>query len=238
MSKQPGVVSPAPTRIRRTLTNKTPLISSTNIKNNNKKECIEDELVKDLTSLSLDSISKKNVKSTSTSTSAATSTAISKPRIPGTIPKSTSTINKPLLPPTERAREAMKVINTSLQTISTINKSGWKAITSNNSTLTNSTNSTITTTNPSSTRPTLKSKASSSSINSITSNQGSKENISKIELATESCSKALEELRYLILEKKINNKLTEMEKASGSLIANLVEMELVSILGVSYLPCC
>lgn len=117
------------------------------------------------------------------------------------------------LSPSERGKQAMRTVNTSLQTLAGVSKSGWRAIP-------------ISAAPSHSSRPTpLKLASSSSSLSSMAS---ATQNKDRVDAAVGACGAALMTLRQLIREGKINNRATEVEKAAGSSIANLVEMELVS----------
>jgi len=117
------------------------------------------------------------------------------------------------LPPFERAREHMKAVNSSLATLGEVNKSGWRASATAASPAP-----------PSSAR--LKPVASCSSLSSASSAAGSR---GKVDAAARACGEALHGLRCLIQEGAITHKPIQTEKAAGTLVANLVEMEMVCI---------
>lgn len=112
----------------------------------------------------------------------------------------------------ELANEAMKVINLNLKSLSATNKSGWKLSTATK--LKPIVHSTSSVTNPT---PLV-----------------TKEQVSNV---AETCGTALSQLRSLIGKGNIRNRLTDAEKAAGSLIANLVELELVRFYPFLLLEC-
>ncbi|ORY92414.1 peptidase family C50-domain-containing protein [Leucosporidium creatinivorum] len=134
--------------------------------------------------------------------------AVSKPT--SSLAKSTASS----VPPAERAKSAMKSINTSLQALFALKKSGWRASASAAPT-------------PSSSRApstsTVQARASSSSLASNAAGQAGKD---KAEAETKTCAAGLKELRELIRDRLINYKATDVERAAGSLIGHLLDMEL------------
>jgi hypothetical protein len=135
----------------------------------------------------------------------------------GSLAKSTTPST---IPPPERAKSAMKQINASLQALFALKKSGWRASASSSAGPT-----------PSSSRApstsTVQARASSSSLASNATAQASKD---KAEAETKACAAGLKELRELIRDRLIGYKATDVERAAGSLIGHLLDMELVRFL--------
>ncbi|SGZ17700.1 BQ5605_C020g09137 [Microbotryum silenes-dioicae] len=140
----------------------------------------------------------------STSTSAASSSARLKQ---GTATSSTSSLKQDPTPPQERARQAMKTINSSLQAISALLKTRSSAPTI-------------------AAKATSKTSSSSSSSSASTSSRpASTTPPPEIISLAKNCTQALNELRTLIHQGKIDKKLVEIEKAAISFVAGLVETE-------------
>lgn len=116
-----------------------------------------------------------------------------------------------LLPPAEQAREHMKLVNASLSTLAEVNKSGYRHSSP-----------------PPSTPSSARLKPSSSSSPLLSSTGTSSASRVKVEAAARACGEALHGLRGLIQEGAVAQKPGQVEKAAGTLVANLVEMEMVS----------
>ncbi|SCZ93128.1 BZ3500_MvSof-1268-A1-R1_Chr6-2g08479 [Microbotryum saponariae] len=140
----------------------------------------------------------------STSTSAASSSARPKQ---GTTTSSNSPKQDPT-PPPERARQAMKTINSSLQAISALLKTRASAPTM-------------------AAKTTSKTSSSSSSSSSASSSSRPASTTPPPEIISlaKTCTQALNELRTLITQGKIDKNLVEIEKAAISFVAGLVETE-------------
>ena len=106
----------------------------------------------------------------------------------------------------------MRAINAALKSISTMNKSNWRATTVR--------------TSPHSRQPSTSSLSSTAPTNS--------HSLESISVIVKSCANALRELRGLVRSKSISNRAVDVEKAATSLIANLMELELVKSILVAF----
>lgn len=151
--------------------------------------------------------------------------------------KSTSAELVPAPPsPTERAQAAMKAVNAALATLTTLNKSGYRALATPPTTASRL-NSTAT--RPDSAASSARSSShargaasdittASSSRPTATATAAQAANRDKVERAAKEAFRALFELRSLVQEGTLARKRVDVEKAAVGIIANLVEMEVVS----------
>lgn len=114
--------------------------------------------------------------------------------------------------PQEQARAAMKSVNTSLQHLAALNKAGFRL-------------SSTSFPSPPSTTATSSRPASTSSSSK---DKGKDTTMVQVRSACQACEIGLGMLRRLIAKGEVNNRASEVEKAAGSAVANLVEMECVS----------
>ncbi|KAL8280628.1 hypothetical protein RQP46_006951 [Phenoliferia psychrophenolica] len=115
----------------------------------------------------------------------------------------------------------MRAVNGSLQALSALSKAGWRAV----PLPTAPTPAPLgpAAANSTSRAPSLKSSASSASLSSANKDAASR---TKAEEACTACSSALATLRQLASQGQINNRVTDVEKGAGSLVASLVELGL------------
>lgn len=102
----------------------------------------------------------------------------------------------------------MKSLNSAIACLASFNKTGYKAVS----------------TSPASSAPQSARSGSSASMRGAAA-QGSTRD--KVEMSAKQAGKALRELRELVEEGTLARKKVEVEKAAGSVVASLVEMELV-----------
>lgn len=194
--------------------------SSSILKQQSNLDAATDQLANDLTtnlSISSSSNTSKSAGRTITTTIKRTTTLVRSTKISSTstLPSSVKSRQAPILekddPRTaaERASQAMRGVNLALQSLAKVISSTWRASTAaapkrSTSTVTTLTSSTTTTVAaPTYTRAMVEDMARKGSL-------------------------ALDELRGLARAGKINKSIADTEKAAGSLVANLVELELVS----------
>ncbi|GEM07556.1 cysteine peptidase C50 [Rhodotorula toruloides] len=126
--------------------------------------------------------------------------------------------------PTERANEAMRVVNSALSTLSGLNKTGFCARSTNGSP-TATTSSALP--SASATRPgsasSLRATYSSSSLRTTAAHSAT---LARATQAVKECSRALKELRTLAADGVLEKKKVDVERAAGSIVANLVELEM------------
>ncbi|KAK4048368.1 separin protein [Microbotryomycetes sp. JL221] len=132
---------------------------------------------------------------------------------------------QPTMSPTDRAKQAMKVVNASLQALASSSKSGWR--TSADAGTPRSTSST------SRAGSTSRLKEASPATTATTTSSSSSTCRELVQAEATACAKALSELRQLIRDKAIPSKSTDIEKAAASLVANLVEMEMLASMHAS-----
>lgn len=139
----------------------------------------------------------------------------------------TKAVTEPPVPqtPAEQAKQAMRTVNGSLQALSAINKSGWRAVPA------------ASTAPPpvsaaGARQPSLKPSSSSSSLASASKDAATKTKATEAALA---CRGALADLRDLARSGAINNRPTDIEKGAASLVASLVEVGLVCLSSLSSL---
>lgn len=126
---------------------------------------------------------------------------------------------------TERAKEAMKVVNAALATLSGLNKAGFRAKSSSGPPTAASSGATPT---ASATRPgSATSLRATSSTSSLRTTAARSATLTKATQAVRDCSRALKELRTLAVDGVLGKKKVDVERAAGSIVANLVEMEMV-----------
>ncbi|SCV67820.1 BQ2448_5431 [Microbotryum intermedium] len=164
------------------------------------------------TSLLLQQQQSRLKPSASTSTSTSTSSSSLRAKQVATASTTSLTSREAVTPPQQRARQAMKSVNSSLQSIS--------ALLNARSTLTTTAKSSSKTSSSSSS-----SSASACSSSSPSSTPTSTTPSPEIITLAKNCTNALNELRALIKQGKIDNKLVEIEKAAISFVAGLVEAE-------------
>ncbi|GAA5830726.1 hypothetical protein JCM11251_001054 [Rhodosporidiobolus azoricus] len=114
----------------------------------------------------------------------------------------------------ERAKEAMAALNNALAALSAANKGGFRA---------SSIDPSSSTSRPGSAASSVRGQASSASLRAQAGQGAAKE---KVEQAAGQASKALRELRTLVAEGTLARKKIEVEKAGGSVVSGLVEMEM------------
>ncbi|BGP62219.1 separin protein [Rhodotorula toruloides] len=125
---------------------------------------------------------------------------------------------------TERAKEAMKVVNAALATLSGLNKAGFRAKSSSGPPTAASSGATPT---ASATRPgSATSLRATSSTSSLRTTAARSATLTKATQAVRDCSRALKELRTLAVDGVLGKKKVDVERAAGSIVANLVEMEM------------
>ncbi|BGO99409.1 separin protein [Rhodotorula toruloides] len=131
---------------------------------------------------------------------------------------------EPVVSPTERAKEAMKVVNSALATLSGLNKAGFRAKSASGSPTAASSGVTPF---ASATRPgsaaSLRATTSTSSLRTTAAHSAT---LTKATQAVRDCSRALKELRTLAADGILGKKKVDVERAAGSIVANLVEMEM------------
>ncbi|BGP39728.1 separin protein [Rhodotorula kratochvilovae] len=116
--------------------------------------------------------------------------------------------------PAERARDAMKTVNTALASLAALNKSGFRAASASS---------------PSSSASTSRSgSAVRAAPSSASLRAGAAQNATrdKVEQAAKEAGRALRELRTLAAEGVLGRKKVDVEKAAGGVVAHLVEMEM------------
>lgn len=130
----------------------------------------------------------------------------------------------------------MKAVNTALATLTTLNKAGYRALATPPTTASRANS---TTTRPDSAASSARSSslargaasdmtAASSSRPSATATAAQAANRDKVDRAAKEAARALFDLRNLVHEGTLARKRVDVEKAAVGIIANLVEMELVS----------
>ncbi|KAM0787440.1 hypothetical protein ACM66B_003520 [Microbotryomycetes sp. NB124-2] len=152
-----------------------------------------------------------------------------KPTTPSARQTAAAPKSKPqsILSPTERAREAMSTVNACLQALTAHSKAGWRATTDASPLPPSRSTSTTSRAPSSSTASSSRSNRNTSPSTSITATSQSSRD--RVAATARSCGEALAQLRQLIRQKSIASKATDIEKAAGNMIANLVEMEMFDL---------